>query len=62
MDWHDQGGEIYLHAILTVLINSGLGSAALWILSETGIFFNFKAHLESSNQDRLMQAGFPGCL
>lgn len=22
MDWHDGSGEIYLHAILTVLINS----------------------------------------
>lgn len=42
MDWHDRGGEIYLHAILTVLINSGLGSAALWVLSETGFFFILK--------------------
>lgn len=27
-----------MHAILTVLINSRLGWAALWVLSETGYF------------------------
>lgn len=61
MDWHDQSGEIYLHAISTVLINSGLGSAGPAVLSEPG-FFYFKAHLESSSDDGLTRAGFPGCL
>lgn len=29
MDWYDQSGEIYLHAILTVVINFRLGSNSL---------------------------------
>jgi len=37
MDWHDGSGEIYLHAILTVLINSELRSAGQAGL-EPGVF------------------------
>lgn len=37
MDWHDGSGEIYLHAILTVLISSGLCSAVQAVL-ELGVF------------------------
>lgn len=37
MDWHDGSGEIYLHAILTVLINSGPCSAVQAVL-ELGVF------------------------
>lgn len=38
MDWHDGSGEIYLHAVLTVLINSGL-CAAGQAVPEPGVLF-----------------------
>ena len=61
MDWHDRSGEIYLHAILTVLINSGLAVPGQAVFSEPGVFISkptWKASAKMGESRQTPQAAF----